>query len=150
MVTIADIDHVESPSSPSQNLCGISKTMFVAMAELSVLLADILSTFYTVRGIHTLSEVSLQEGGIIDSFTNRLAEWAKLYDNLLRGKQKVLPDPTGIFSCSPFLQVGLSSNVMRTKGPCNWHITQLKSHFVVLSFESEIVIAYEGVARISL
>ncbi|RJE23845.1 hypothetical protein PHISCL_03817 [Aspergillus sclerotialis] len=69
--------------------------MFVAMAELSVLLSDILSTFYTVRGIHTLSDTSLQEGGIIDSFTNRLDEWARLHDILLRSTQKILPDPTG-------------------------------------------------------
>ncbi|KAH8690613.1 fungal-specific transcription factor domain-containing protein [Talaromyces proteolyticus] len=102
MVTISDFDHGESEVSylsalaSSRIMYSVSTGMFVAMAELSVLLSDILSTFYTVRGIRRLREAPRQGMEcVIDSFTNRLEGWYNIYNTLLQGDKRLLPDPTG-------------------------------------------------------
>lgn len=71
--------------------------VFIAMTELSVILADILSKFYTVKAIHAHSIVELEQlENSCTEFEARLKTWRTGHlDPLMT--EKLFPDPTGLF-----------------------------------------------------
>ncbi|EED14396.1 conserved hypothetical protein [Talaromyces stipitatus ATCC 10500] len=69
--------------------------VFIAMTELSVILADILSTFYTVKEIHAHPVIGLEQlENSCTEFEAKLETWRTGHlDPLIR--EKLFPDPTG-------------------------------------------------------
>ncbi|OKL60204.1 hypothetical protein UA08_04606 [Talaromyces atroroseus] len=123
MMTMADFDDFKfqahstsSPNSESRKEY-VSKRMFIAMADLTVMLSDVLSTFYTVRAVQMLKNMSTKEKDVcILSFTDRLDQWHSVYGFLFHENQDLFPDPTGTLQLGYYtLEIALCRAVLRDK-----------------------------------
>jgi hypothetical protein len=105
-LTTADFDNhnIDEASTSRYQEENISNRMFMAMADLSIILSDVLSTFYTVSAVQTLKHMPVDEKDTcIFSFTERLDQWNSAYSSLFEGNRDLLPDPTGVFMlCTSF------------------------------------------------
>ncbi|GAM39363.1 hypothetical protein TCE0_034f10852 [Talaromyces pinophilus] len=92
MLKLSDFAPEGSELPPPDNLAPAK--VFIAMTELSVILSEILSTFYTVKAIHEHS-VGLEElENSCTEFESKLETWRISHlDPLIR--EKLFPDPTG-------------------------------------------------------
>ncbi len=93
MLKLSDFAPEGSELPPPDNLAPAK--VFIAMTELSVILSEILSTFYTVKAIHEHS-VGLEQLEIsCTEFESKLETWRISHlDPLIR--EKLFPDPTGL------------------------------------------------------
>lgn len=95
MVTIGDFIVVNQESITRQS---IGAYCFAAMAELSLILSDILSSFYTLHAVLKLRNAGTQHIlDIVQGIVVRLASWQSKFLNPLL-KHKFFPDVTGKIS----------------------------------------------------
>lgn len=104
MITASDFEDEISKSGenytkPRELITGIH--CFVAMAELTVILNEVLSVFFTISSVLRLRDVS---GGhiveVADKITTKLDHWRSTYlDQVLT--QRFFPDITGEILSSP-------------------------------------------------
>lgn len=147
-LTTADFDdtdiHGESSSlstsrSREEN---VSSRMFIAMADLSIILSDVLSTFYTVSAVHTLKNIpAYQKDACIFSFIERLDQWNSAYSFLFEENRDLLPDPTGAYIC--VLPSILKYTYLSTaQALCSLAITRWRLLFVEQSFVTSMTILF--------
>lgn len=94
MVKLSDFAPEGSELPAPDNLAPAK--VFIATTELSVILSEILSTFYTVKAIHVHSVIGLEqlENSCI-KFESKLETWRISHLDPLIG-EKLFPDPTGL------------------------------------------------------
>ena len=99
MVTLSDFgidSHHETPSNSTGHI--VAAQMFIAMAELSVILSRILSTFYTIKAVHSFRD-NPDSDKIVETLAahlrGQLDDWHRNHLLAINIHPQTFPDPTG-------------------------------------------------------
>lgn len=101
MVSPSDFPVSDDISANTRELRILAARIFIAMAELTVILSDVLSEFYTVTAT-TAIEASSEEAIVekVNGFSMRIDSWKALNGPIFEHWNGI-PDPTGIHHLMP-------------------------------------------------